>query len=111
MSFRPKVPKESTAIVAAALSALGGRQEDLAKVLQCSQPTVSKYKTGQLDLPSAALLKCIEISKVLDPPNVSELELAERIVRELSGARYNALRRTINELLDAVRERQDRGDK
>jgi ribosome-binding protein aMBF1 (putative translation factor) len=108
MSLPYTIPKDSSEIIAAALDVLGGRQEDLAQLLKCSQPTISKYKTGRLDPPSEVILRCLEISKMLEPRVISEAELAERVTRELGGTQNATLRRTISELLDVVQEKDKR---
>jgi hypothetical protein len=106
-----RVPKNPSEVIAAALAAVGGRQEDLAELLSCGQPTISKYKTGHLDPPSDVLLRCLEISRLLEPSPISETELAERILRELGGKKNRTLRRTISELLDVLGEKHGTGEK
>ena len=39
-------------------------QEDLAKVLNVSQTTYSRYESGELDIPSAALIKLADFYNV-----------------------------------------------
>lgn len=108
MSRKDSPLPSPTDIVRSALDSVGGKQSELAKLLGCTQPTISKYRNGQLDLPGETLIKCLQISGLWEPDSVTAEHLIKRIKEEFSGVRHENTRRTINHLLNSLTTRSDK---
>lgn len=92
-------PKE---IVNAAWQASGMSQVKFAKILNKSQPMLSKYLSGTAIPPAEVIILCMNKCGLLQPREISAARLAERIERELSGSTFAGTRAAISQILDSI---------
>lgn len=92
-------PKE---IVEAAWQASKMSQVRFARLLNKSQPMLSKYLSGHAVPPADVIILCMNRCGLLRPKEVSAAMLADRIVRELSGSAFAGTRIAINQILDSI---------
>ena len=92
-------PKE---IVKAAWHASGMSQVRFAKLLNKSQPMLSKYLSGGATPPAEVIILCMNSCGLLQTPEISASMLAKRIERELSGPSFASTRAAINQILDSI---------
>lgn len=94
-------------IVRAAWHSSGLSQANFARLLNKSQPMLSKYMSGSAIPPSDTLILCMNKCGVLRQVDVPAAVLAERIVRELSGTAFAGTRIAISHILDSVLKGND----
>jgi transcriptional regulator with XRE-family HTH domain len=94
-------------IVRAAWRASGLSQVKFARLIRKSQPMLSKYMSGAAIPPSDILILCMNRCGLLQQPDISAAVLAERIVRELSGASFAGTRTAIGHILDSIARGND----
>ena len=92
-------------IILVAWQKSGLSQQAFARMLDKSQPMLSKYISGAAVPPSDILILCMNRCGLLQESEISAAALAERIVRELSGAAHAGTRNAINHILDSIARR------
>lgn len=94
-------------IVLAAWRASGLSQVEFARLLNKSQPMLSKYMSGAAIPPSDTIILCMNKCGLFRQPDIPATVLAERIVRELSGAAFADTRIAIDHILDSILKGND----
>lgn len=94
-------------IVRAAWQDSGLSQVNFARLLNKSQPMLSKYMSGVATPPSDIIILCMNKCGLLQQPDIPAAVLAERIVRELSGAAFADSRAAIGHILDSISRAND----
>jgi hypothetical protein len=94
-------------IVRAAWHTSGLSQVKFARLLNKSQPMLSKYMSGAAIPPSDVIILCMNKCGLLQQPDIPAAVLAERIVRELSGAAFAGTRTAIGHILDSISRGND----
>jgi predicted transcriptional regulator len=74
----------AAALVRRAMTSLGYTQEELAKWLNKSQPTVCKYLNGEVQPPSIVIIRCMNYLEGSDSAVAVEV-LAARLVKEVGN--------------------------
>ena len=93
---------EARDIVEAAWQSSGLSQREFARLIGKSQPMLSKYISGMATPPANILILCMNQIGLLQQRDVSAKRLADRIVRELSGASHAGARQAISHILDSL---------
>ena len=89
-------------IVKAAWKNSGLSQAKFAKLIQKSQPMLSKYITGAVPPPAGILILCMNKCGLLESTDVSAHALAKRVQSELAGIEYSGARVAINQIIDSI---------
>lgn len=94
-------------IVRVAWQISGISQVKFAKLLNKSQPMLSKYISGAVLPPSDILILCMNKCGLLGHADISSTALAERVRLELAGAAYTGTRVAISQILDSISGHND----
>lgn len=94
-------------IITAAWRNSGLSQVKFALLIGKSQPMLSKYMSGFAIPPSDVLILCMNKCGMIEQRDVSAQKLADRIVKELSGATYAGARTAINQIIDSISRGND----
>lgn len=89
-------------IVKAAWQASAISQTNFAKLLNKSQPMLSKYISGTVLPPSDVLILCMNKCGLLESTDISASMLAKRVRLELAGIEYSGTRVAISQILDSI---------
>jgi transcriptional regulator with XRE-family HTH domain len=89
-------------IVRAAWKRSGLSQAQFARLLNKSQPMLSKYMSGTAIPPSDIVIVCMNKYELFQIPDIPAGVLAERIIEELSGTAFASTRVALSYILDSI---------
>jgi transcriptional regulator with XRE-family HTH domain len=89
-------------IVRAAWKRSGLSQAQFSRLLNKSQPMLSKYMSGTAIPPSDIIILCMNKYGLFQLPDIPAPVLAERITQELSGAAFASTRVALSYILDSI---------
>ncbi len=81
-------------------------QAAFSKVLGKSQGLVSKYENGDVNPPSDVIEACMDILDMNNTYETDASDLAERVMRELSGPDFVSARKAVEAILDSTSSRR-----